>query len=159
MATPESNGVKRRQSEEAEQESKRQRVSPGKTPPPNAEGAQAEERRPSKSESADARADLGDHPEDARPARRKSMAVDEKKRGKRLFGALLGNLSQPSDRGSKRRREIEERRKAELQRQDDERLEDKQKRLERLNEHRGRVQKDVDERNVCARSHVWRKLC
>ncbi|EMC99280.1 hypothetical protein BAUCODRAFT_60616, partial [Baudoinia panamericana UAMH 10762] len=72
----------------------------------------------------------------------------EKQRSKRLFGALLGNLNQPRDRTSTRRQEIEARRKAELQRQDDERLEDKQRRLESLAEHRRRKQWDVDEDNM-----------
>jgi len=84
-------------------------------------------------------------PTHPREERRKSKVGDEKQRSKRLFGALLGNLNQPSDRASKRRAEIEERRKAELQRLDDEKLALKAQRLERLAEHRKRAQRDVDE--------------
>jgi len=83
-----------------------------------------------------------------REANRKSIAIDEKKRTKRLFGALLGNLNQPSNRALKRRQEIEERRKAELQRQDDERREDIQRRLEKLAEQRRRDQEKLDEENM-----------
>lgn len=78
--------------------------------------------------------------------------MDEKQRSKRLFGALLGNLRQPGDRNSKRRQEIESRRKAELQQQDNERLEDRQRRQEQLAEQRKITQVKVDEQNVGGRN-------
>jgi hypothetical protein len=58
-------------------------------------------------------------------------------------------LSQKGDsRTTKRRQEIESRRKAELQRQDDEHLEDKQRRLEQLAEKRRRVKKELEAETV-----------
>lgn len=91
---------------------------------------------------------MEEQPADSRGAHRKTGVADEKQRSRRLFGALLGNLNQPGDRTSKRRQEIESRRKAELQRQDDDRVEDKQRRQERIAEHRRKEQVKVDEQNV-----------
>ena len=141
------NGLKRRQSEAPEegQEGKRQRISPGKNSP-TATRDVANHKHPAQNGGKGQQ----DQPAAPREARRKSGVADEKQRNKRLFGALLGNLNQPGDRTSKRRQEIESRRKAELQRQDDERIEDKQRRLEKLAERRGRAQVDVDEQNVGA---------
>jgi len=142
-------GLKRRQSEISEQENKRQRISPGKNSPTAAASSSS-----SPSQTRDKRDTPRDSKlDDSRDSRRKSGGVgDEKQRSKRLFGALLGNLNQPSDRASKRRQEIESRRKAELQRQDDERLEDKQRRLDAVREHRRKAQEEVDEENVRLRS-------
>ena len=142
--SPPANSLKRRQSDIAEQEkeSKRQRVSPGKNSP-TATRDDATSKSPPTPSQHQAK------PSDDRDVRRKSSAADEKQRSKRLFGALLGNLSQPRDRTSKRRQEIESRRKAEVQRQDDERLEDKLRTQERLTEHRRKLQSKVDEENVC----------
>ncbi|KXL49053.1 MAG: hypothetical protein FE78DRAFT_86557 [Acidomyces sp. 'richmondensis'] len=138
------NGIKRRQSEGAEQESKRQRVSPGKSSP--AADAEEEQRPQERGTPPDSK--NSDSLDRVREGKRKSIVIDEKKRTKRLFGALLGNLNQPSDRALKRRLKIEERRKAELQRQDDERREDTQRRLEKLAEQRRRNQVKVDEENM-----------
>ena len=144
----EAKGMKRRLSasieeeKDTEQESKRQRISPGKISPKVARDADAPSNPPATdAESPETRAD-------PRDARRKSSVADEKQRSKRLFGALLGSLNQPRDRTSKRRQEIESRRKAELQRQDDERLEDKQRRQEQLAEQRKKAQMKVEEENV-----------
>lgn len=61
----------------------------------------------------------------------------------------MGPLSQKDDsRTTKRRQEIESRRKAELQRQDDEHVEDKQRRLEQLAEKRRRVKKEMQAETV-----------
>ena len=89
-------------------------------------------------------------PVDTKPARTKRVPIaDEKQRSKRLFGALLGPLNQPGgDRTSKRRLEIEARRKAELQKQDDERKEEKARIQEQRLERRKVVQKQVDVENV-----------
>ena len=161
-----SNGLKRRQSEvsgDDESSSKRQRTSPGKTSPRSKLKGVEEGGKEVISSAARARSITpvesknGDDPkseptaQDSRDERRKSAAVkapDEKQRSKRLFGALLGNLNRPSDRQSKRRAEIEQRKKAELKKQDDERLEDRQRRLERLATQRKREQLQVDERDV-----------
>lgn len=143
--SPTTNGLKRRQSEASEQDNKRQRTSPGKSSPtiaPKDEGGEGQAQADDNSVKPTQKAG------DAREARRKSGVTDEKQRSKRLFGALLGNLNQPGDRVSRRRSEIEQRRKAELQKQDDERLEDRQKRLEKLAAQRKREQINVDEQNV-----------
>jgi hypothetical protein len=153
--SPPANGLKRRQSEVSEQENKRLRASPGKTSPdtetthasPRREsGAPNEER--SRRESTDKAA--GEQSPPRVDARRKSSAINEKDRSRRLFGGLLGSLSQKGDsRTTKRRQEIESRRKAELQRQDDEHVEDKQRRLEQLAEKRKRVKKQLEDESVC----------
>jgi hypothetical protein len=150
------NGLKRRQSDVSETESKRQRT--GKSPP-----IASEEKPSSKISDSVAQAESPNtavnatstqKTEPGREERRKSGVADEKQRSKRLFGALLGNLNQPRDRTSKRRAEIEQRRKAELEKQDNERLEDKQKRLAKLAIHRRKEQVYVDERNVSAGQHM-----
>lgn len=148
------NGLKRRQSEVSEQENKRLRASPGKSSP-DPETTRASARRDSNApgEEGSRRESTDKAAEDKAPqqveARRKSNAVNEKDRSRRLFGGLLGSLSQKGDsRTSKRRQEIESRRKAELQRQDDEHLEDKQRRLEQLAEKRKRVKKELEAETV-----------
>jgi hypothetical protein len=152
--SPPTNGLKRRQSEVSEQESKRLRASPGKTSP-DPETTRASTRRDSNApgeedsrrESIDKPA--GEQAPQKEEPRRKSSAVNEKDRSRRLFGGLLGSLSQKGDsRTTKRRQEIESRRKAELQRQDDEHLEDKQRRLEQLAEKRRRVKKELEAETV-----------
>ena len=152
--SPPTNGLKRRQSEVSEQESKRLRASPGKTSP-DPESARASAPRDSdapgeegaRRESTDKTA--GEQLPQQGEARRKSSAVNEKDRSRRLFGGLLGSLSQKGDsRTTKRRQEIESRRKAELQRQDDEHIEDKQKRLEKLAEKRRRMKKELEAESV-----------
>lgn len=147
--SPNANGLKRRASEDDEPDSKRQRRSPSHEdsdkPVNNTETAEQKHDTP-------AEANDSSKPQEPKGAPRKAGAVDEKKRSKRLFGALLGNLNQPSDRTSKRRQEIETRRKAELQKQDEEVQEDKARRVERLREHRRKVQRDeVDEEVMRAR--------
>ncbi|KAK3635818.1 hypothetical protein LTR56_014524 [Elasticomyces elasticus] len=149
------NGLKRGREDDVEQESKRQRTSPGKNSP-TAVKIETETVKQNLSDKRDTPAheakSLESKPEqpntDTTQPRRKGVVTDEKQRSKRLFGALLGNLNQPGDRTSKRRQEIEARRKAELQRQDDERGEEKQRRLEGLAEHRSTVQKKVDEESM-----------
>lgn len=150
-SSEQSNGLKRRRSEASEQDSKRQRTSPGKSPPttgPKDEEAIGEEKAQPEEEEEDHAVKPVPKPADPREPRRKSGVTDEKQRSKRLFGALLGNLNQPGDRVSRRRSEIEQRRKAELQKQDDERLEDRQKRLEKLAAQRKKEQINVDEQSV-----------
>lgn len=91
---------------------------------------------------------LAEQQSTTRPARRQKGVPDEKQRSRRLFGALLGNLNQPGDRTTKRRQEIESRRKAELQRQDDERVEDTLRKEEKRAELRRREQIRFDKHNV-----------
>lgn len=150
-----SRDLKRRQPDvdEREDDGKRQRLDHVEEEETGAHAGKDPLDSPAESAQSVQRAD-SDKPVDDREQRRRSTAVDEKQRGKRLFGALLGNLKQPSDRVSKKRQEIEGRRKAELQRQDNERLEDKQRRLDRLAAHRKNVQKTVDQENVRIRSWI-----
>ena len=152
--SPTTNGLKRRQSEVSEQENKRLRASPGKTSP-DSETTRASARRDSDAPGdGDSRREsthkvAGEQVPPSGEPRRKSSAINEKDRSRRLFGGLLGSLSQKGDsRTTKRRQEIESRRKAELQRQDDEHLEDKQRRLEQLAEKRRRVKKELEAETV-----------
>jgi hypothetical protein len=96
--------TKRRKSSVTEQEPKRRRLSaqdgasPGSQPRPAPESEQ---------------------PTEKRPVRR--GREDERKRGQRLFGGLLGTLSQSSNSAAqKRRADIEKRQQAKLKSQDDE---------------------------------------
>lgn len=127
--------LKRRQSSTSENDSKRPRLSrDGSTDSP----------APSKVE------------DDRREARRKNGQVEERKRGQRLFGALLGTLSQratPST--SKRRAEIEQRQKEKLKQQAEEDSQRRQERQEELRAARMRQQVKFDEQNVC----LWDTRC
>nr|POF17111.1 pinin like 1 [Quercus suber] len=148
--SPSPNGLKRRQSSpEREDDGKRQRWDPDRedTKLDKSMNDQDMRRSTSMSESKP----VSDESTNTRQPRRGGMRAEEKQRGKRLFGALLGNLNQPSDRVAKRRQEIENRRKAELQRQDDEQLEEKQRRLARLAEQR---RKTADQERMRARHHA-----
>lgn len=120
--------LKRRQSSTSENDSKRPRLSEdGSTDSP-------------------APAKVAD---DRREARRRSGQVEERKRGQRLFGALLGTLSQratPST--SKRRAEIEQRQKEKLKQQTEEDTRRRQERQEELRAARMRQQVKFDEQNV-----------
>jgi hypothetical protein len=155
---PPANDLKRRQSEVSEQESKRLRTSPGKTsslpePSPARDSARDEASRRDSGDKTAEKQSLrrGDAP-------RKSSKINEKDRSRRLFGGLLGSLSQKDDsRTTKRRQEIESRRKAELQRQDDEHIEDKQKRLEQLAKKRRRVKREIEDETVYTPGEYWRK--
>jgi hypothetical protein len=155
--SPTTNGLKRRQSEVSEQENKRLRASPGKTSP-DPETTRASARRDSDApgEEGALRESTDKAAEGQQGApRRKSSAINEKDRSRRLFGGLLGSLSQKGDsRTTKRRQEIESRRKAELQRQDDEHIEDKQRRLEQLAEKRRRVKKELEAETVRIRGQT-----
>ncbi|KAF7194542.1 Pinin-like 1 [Pseudocercospora fuligena] len=155
------NGLKRRhsgdeQAKDGDEDSKRRRTSSsGKNSPiatPTEENAAEKEQEPASTKvEAATQKQPAQKADDTRESRRKSGVADERQRSKRLFGALLGNLNQPSDRVSKRRGEIEQRKKAELQKQDDERLEDRQRRIEKLAIQRKREQIRVDEENMRTR--------
>jgi hypothetical protein len=70
------------------------------------------------------------------PARRPSATLEDKKRGKRLFGGLLSTLSQSNANSQqKRRQEIEKRQHERLHQQkaeDDQKREEKRARLNRI---------------------------
>lgn len=81
--------------------------------------------------------------------RRRSGHLEERKRGQRLFGALLGTLSQSSSStAQKRRTDIEKKQQAKLKLQADEYDEKKKQRLEALVAVRRREQKKFDEQSV-----------
>jgi pinin/SDK/memA/ protein conserved region len=88
------------------------------------------------------------------PPRRKpsitgSGAVEERKRGQRLFGALLGTLSQSSTTTAQRRRaDIEKKQLGKLQQRDEEVEEEKRKKRHKLDVIRRKEQKVWDEQNV-----------
>lgn len=76
--------------------------------------------------------------------------MEERKRGQRLFGALLSTLSQSSSStAQKRRTDIEKRQQAKLKLQADEYDEEKKLRLEALMEVRRREQKKYNKQSVC----------
>jgi hypothetical protein len=122
--------LKRRQSSTSENDSKRPRLSrDGSTESP-------------------APAKVGD---ERREARRKSGQVEERKRGQRLFGALLGTLSQSSSSSAaKRRADIEKRQQEKLKQQAEEDSQRQQERLEELKAARKRQQVSFDEQAVCS---------
>ena len=78
-----------------------------------------------------------------------SVQVEERKRGKRLFGALLGTLAQSSSSTAhKRRVDIERKQQAKLKLQDEEYDEKTKKRLDALLENRRREQRSYDKQSV-----------
>ena len=81
--------------------------------------------------------------------RRKSGQMEERKRGQRLFGALLGTLSQSSSStAQKRRTDIERKQQAKLKLQADEFDEKKKQRLDAIMDFRRREQKKYDKQSV-----------
>ena len=90
--------------------------------------------------------------EGRRPGR-KAGADEERKRGQRLFGALLGTLSQSSTTAAQRRRaDIERKQQDKLKEQDAEYGENKKRRYEELMAARRREQKVYDRQAVCCLS-------
>lgn len=86
--------------------------------------------------------------------RRRSGQMEERKRGQRLFGALLSTLSQSSSStAQKRRTDIEKRQQAKLKLQAEEYDEEKKLRLEALMEVRRREQKKYNKQSV--RFPMW----
>lgn len=75
--------------------------------------------------------------------------MEERKRGQRLFGALLGTLSQSSSStAQKRRTDIEKKQQAKLKLQAEEQDEKKKQKLEALLVVRRREQRKFDEQSV-----------
>ncbi|KAK2803120.1 hypothetical protein FQN51_003864 [Onygenales sp. PD_10] len=110
---PSDNRLKRRQSPNGDNESKRRRLSADTQteaaghPPSSPASATTNKPAPAAA--------------DARGSRRKSGVTEERKRGQRLFGALLGTLSQSSSTAAqKRRADIEKKQQAKLKMQDEE---------------------------------------
>lgn len=123
-------GGKRKASFASEERSKRPRLDT-ETSPSNAEAA---------------------HPptaSDRLQDRKKSGQMEERKRGQRLFGALLGTLSQSSSStAQKRRTDIERKQQAKLRSQAEEFDEKKKQRLEALMVVRRKEQKKYDKQSV-----------
>jgi len=75
--------------------------------------------------------------------------VEERKRGQRLFGALIGTLAQSSSStAQKRRADIEKKQQAKLKLQAEEYDEKKRKRFEDLMAIRRQEQKKLDKQSV-----------
>jgi pinin/SDK/memA/ protein conserved region len=97
---------------------------------------------------------MGENEKSASPAdsptdRRKSGQLEERKRGQRLFGALLGTLSQSSSSAAQRRRaDIEKKQQAKLKLQAEEYDQKKKKELEELTALRKQEQRKFDEQSV-----------
>ena len=129
--------LKRRQSSYLDEQSKRPRLS-------RDEGNSGLESTASPSTSTT--------PLDRASDRRKSGQVEERKRGQRLFGALLGTLSQSSSStAQKRRTDIERKQQAKLKQQADEEDDRKQQKKEALLVIRKREQVKYDKQSVCLR--------
>ncbi len=87
---------------------------------------------------------------DSASDRRKSGQMEERKRGQRLFGALLGTLSQSSSStAQKRRTDIEKKQQAKLKLQAEERDEKKKQKRDALMVIRRREQVKYDKQSVC----------
>lgn len=83
------------------------------------------------------------------PDRKRNGQLEERKRGQRLFGALLGTLSQSSSStAQKRRTEIERKQQAKLRLQAEEHDEQKKQRMESLMAVRRKEQKKYDKQSV-----------
>lgn len=88
-----------------------------------------------------------DHPSE----RRRSGQMEERKRGQRLFGALLGTLSQSSSSTAQQRRtDIEKKQQAKLKVQAEEYDEKKKQRFEALMVVRQQEQKKYNKQSVCS---------
>ncbi|KAL9603923.1 MAG: hypothetical protein Q9219_000861 [cf. Caloplaca sp. 3 TL-2023] len=86
---------------------------------------------------------------DRHSSRRVSGQLEERKRGKRLFGALLGTLSQSSSStAQKRRTDIERKQQAKLRAQAEEYDEQKRQRLESIMAVRRKEQKKYDKQSM-----------
>ena len=89
--------------------------------------------------------------------RRKNGQLEERKRGQRLFGALLGTLSQSSSStAQKRRTDIEKKQAAKLKAQSDEQDEQKKQRLEKIMAARRKEQKKYDKQSVRCKRYMRR---
>jgi hypothetical protein len=126
--------LKRRQTDDSEPDgnSKRARLSP-------------------KDGSKDGRSHQAEEAERRRAARRESGKAEERNRGKRMFGALLGALSQSgSSAAQKRRADIEKRQQAKLKLISDEASLREREQMEQLKIRRRREQWKFDEQSVSA---------
>jgi hypothetical protein len=144
--------LKRRQSESSDYEIdvKRTKLSPKPTPDretPRSDHAHQESSAiPQKSSTADIVAGAREDPTD-KPARRKSGRDEERKRGQRMFGALLGALSSSgaaSAKTAKRRADIEKRQADKLKQLEVEVSQKHRQQAEDISKSRRKEQWDVD---------------
>lgn len=92
--------------------------------------------------------------------RRKSGQMEDRKRGQRLFGALLGTLSQSSSStAQKRRTDIERKQQAKLKLQADEFDEKKKQRLDAIMKVRRLEQKKYLKQSVSPGTSISRDVC
>ena len=125
--------LKRRQSSTSPEHVKRQRV---------AGVAEEDDSRPDHGKQQDTMTE--NHAQ-----RRISRDVDERKRGKRLFGSLLGTLAQnSSSTAQKRRTDIEKKQQEKIKLQDEEDDEKKRQKMAVLVEQRRNEQIRYDEQSV-----------
>ena len=135
-----STSLKRRRSSLSDSEAKRQRLDH------NDGSVKADETAPS-----------GSTKEDPDTKSRGVHQAEERKRGRRLFGALLGTLSQSSSStAQKRRTEIERKQQAKLRQQAEEQDEAKREKLQALTAARTKEQKLFSKQSVCSPSHGQR---
>ncbi|OKL58193.1 hypothetical protein UA08_06647 [Talaromyces atroroseus] len=128
-ASPEA-GQKRRKSSVSENGTKRRRIS----------DQHEDDARPSPPQPTAGQA-IGT----ARPSRNAATATEERKRGQRLFGGLLGTLSQtPSTVAQKRRADIEQRQQAKLKLQNEQQSEARRKEKEDMMIERRKQQRDLE---------------
>lgn len=138
-ASPEKR-LKRRQSSISDSDPKRRRLS--------TQGAPDRSVSPRDSRKSPPRPD-NSTAEERRSGRRGAGAVEERKRGQRLFGALLGTLSQSSSTtAQKRRADIEQRQQTKLKLQDEEYGEVKRKKREDMIAERKSRQRGVEREAV-----------
>ncbi|PGH02479.1 hypothetical protein GX51_04647 [Blastomyces parvus] len=133
--------LKRRQSLADDNESKRRRLSTNNEHPESKENQASSPIATTSKPISDAT--------DQRDSRRKSGIAEERKRGQRLFGALLGTLSQSSSTATqKRRADIEKKQQAKLRMQEEEYNELTRKKKEDLLAMRKKQQRTYDAQSM-----------
>lgn len=141
---PNGESLKRKQSQDSDHDAKKPRLGSEER---NVEDLKSNGELPNSPTTGSERRSPQEAP--SQEARRKSAQDEEKKRSKRLFGGLLGTLSQSSTSSAQRRRlEIERKQQAKLRAQDEEREEDRKKRLEELATARRARQRNFEEQTV-----------
>jgi hypothetical protein len=134
--------AKRRKSSVSEYESKRRRLSSQANISPQSERRRPSSPPPETNESSE-----------RKPVRPRGPREEDRKRGQRLFGGLLGTLSQkPSNAAQRRRADIEKKQQDKLKTQDVEYGELKKRRKEQREEIRRR-EKPLYEREVVRLFH------
>lgn len=137
--------TKRRQSSISESDSKRRRLSSQGNISP-----QSERRRPSSPPAATSDSS------GRKPTRPREGREEDRKRGQRLFGGLLGTLSQkPSIAAQRRRADIEKKQQEKLKTQDVQYGEQKKRRKEELEEIRRREAPLYEREAVCLAHDIY----